>query len=80
MITAGATCLDITPPLGTMIPGLFHDRFAERVHDPLHVRGVPGVEGQPRPMAQLALEVGAGPARDRRGQERPTPGLSSFAG
>ncbi|MCZ6634041.1 MAG: neutral/alkaline non-lysosomal ceramidase N-terminal domain-containing protein [bacterium] len=38
MISAGATCLDITPPLGTMIPGLFHDRFAERVHDPLHVR------------------------------------------
>lgn len=38
MISAGAACLDITPPLGTMIPGLFHDRFAVRVHDPLHVR------------------------------------------
>lgn len=38
MITAGATCLDITPPLGTMIPGSFEDRFAEKVRDPLHVR------------------------------------------
>ena len=38
MITAGAACLDITPPLGTMIPGSFEDRFAEKVRDPLHVR------------------------------------------
>ena len=38
MITAGAVCLDITPPLGTMIPGSFEDRFAEKVRDPLHVR------------------------------------------
>ena len=38
MITAGAACLDITPPLGTMIPGSFQDRFAEKVRDPLHVR------------------------------------------
>ncbi len=37
MITAGAACLDITPPLGTMIPGSFQDRFAEKVRDPLHV-------------------------------------------
>ena len=38
MMTAGAACVDITPPLGTAIPGLFHDRFAESVHDPLHAR------------------------------------------
>lgn len=38
MITAGVACLDITPPLGTMIPGAFQDRFAEKVRDPLHVR------------------------------------------
>ena len=38
MITAGVACLDVTPPLGTMIPGSFDDRFAEKVRDPLHVR------------------------------------------
>ncbi len=38
MITAGVACLDITPPLGTMIPGSFEDRFAEKVRDPLYVR------------------------------------------
>ena len=31
--------MDITPPLGTMIPGLFHDRFAEKIRDPLQARG-----------------------------------------
>lgn len=47
MIQAGAACLDITPPLGTPIPGLFHERLAERIHDPLHVRGfVLEVDGQ----------------------------------
>jgi hypothetical protein len=35
---AGAACLDITPPLGTLMPGLFHDRRAAAVHDPLQVR------------------------------------------
>jgi hypothetical protein len=30
--------VDITPPLGTMIPGLFHDRFASRIRDPLFAR------------------------------------------
>ena len=38
-LTAGAACVDITPPLGTMIPGLFHDRFAEKIRDPLQARG-----------------------------------------
>ena len=37
-LRAGAACVDITPPLGTMIPGLFHERFAERIRDPLHAR------------------------------------------
>ncbi|MDA0747877.1 MAG: hypothetical protein O2954_15260 [bacterium] len=38
MVSAGVACLDITPPLGTLIPGLFHERRAEVIHDPLHVR------------------------------------------
>ncbi len=38
MLKAGAVCLDITPPLGTLIPGLFHERRAEVVNDPLKVR------------------------------------------
>ena len=38
MLKAGAACLDITPPLGTPMPGLFHERRAEAIHDPLLVR------------------------------------------
>jgi len=38
MLKVGAACLDITPPLGTEIPGLFHQRWAEVIHDPLKVR------------------------------------------
>lgn len=38
MLNGGAITLDITPPLGTLIPGLFHERTAEAVHDPLNVR------------------------------------------
>ncbi len=38
MLNGGAISLDITPPLGTLIPGLFHERRAEAVHDPLNVR------------------------------------------
>lgn len=38
MLTAGAACVDITPPLGTPMPGLFHERRAEVVHDPLHAK------------------------------------------
>ena len=38
MLKAGAACLDITPPLGTLIPGYFHERRAGAVHDPLFVR------------------------------------------
>ncbi|MDE3000828.1 MAG: hypothetical protein OXU79_17270 [Gemmatimonadota bacterium] len=38
MLNGGAVTLDITPPLGTRIPGLFHERRAEGVHDPLNVR------------------------------------------
>ncbi len=38
MLNGGAISLDITPPLGTKIPGLFHERRAEAVHDPLNVR------------------------------------------
>jgi hypothetical protein len=38
MLTAGAACVDITPPLGTHMPGLFHDRKAEVIHDPLRTR------------------------------------------
>lgn len=38
MLNGGAITLDITPPLGTLIPGLFHERRAEAVHDPLNVR------------------------------------------
>ncbi|MSS71348.1 MAG: hypothetical protein EXS64_07645 [Candidatus Latescibacteria bacterium] len=38
MLRAGAACLDITPPLGTKMPGLFHERRASEIHDPLFVR------------------------------------------
>jgi neutral ceramidase len=38
MLKAGAAMLDITPPLGTKMPGLFHERTASEIHDPLHVR------------------------------------------
>jgi len=31
----GFACADITPPLGSVIPGGFHPRFATGVHDPL---------------------------------------------
>jgi neutral ceramidase len=37
-LRAGAACLDITPPLGTRMPGYFHERRATAVHDPLFVR------------------------------------------
>jgi neutral ceramidase len=39
-LRAGAACLDITPPLGTRMPGYFHERQAGAVHDPLFVRSV----------------------------------------
>jgi neutral ceramidase len=38
MLQAGTSILDITPPLGTLMPGLFHERRAELINDPLHVR------------------------------------------
>lgn len=38
MLTAGVSCLDITPPLGTHMRGYFEARTASTVHDPLHVR------------------------------------------
>jgi neutral ceramidase len=38
MLKAAAACLDITPPLGTPIPGYFHERRAGAVHDPLFAR------------------------------------------
>ena len=38
MVKAGAACLDITPPLGTPMPGLFHERRAEVIHHPLLVK------------------------------------------
>lgn len=38
MLTAGASCLDITPPLGIGIRGYFTERTAANVHDPLLVR------------------------------------------
>ena len=38
MLKAGTACLDITPPLGTAMPGYFHERRAGAVHDPLFVR------------------------------------------
>lgn len=31
----GFACVDITPPIGSVIPGGFHPRFATGVHDPL---------------------------------------------
>ncbi|MFW5866332.1 MAG: hypothetical protein ACOCX2_00860 [Armatimonadota bacterium] len=38
MLTAGASCVDITPPLGTHMRGYFEERTASTVHDPLHAR------------------------------------------
>jgi len=37
---AGAAELDITPPLGLNMPGLFHERLAQTIHDPLMVRSL----------------------------------------
>ncbi len=39
MLTAGVSCVDVTPPLGTPMRGYFEERTASTVHDPLHVRG-----------------------------------------
>jgi len=38
MVNAGTATVDITPPLGTLIPGLFHERRAEVINDPLFAR------------------------------------------
>lgn len=38
MFTAGVSCVDVTPPLGTGMRGYFEERTASTVHDPLHVR------------------------------------------
>lgn len=38
MLSAGASCLDITPPLGINMRGYFEERTAATVHDPLYVR------------------------------------------
>jgi len=38
MLTAGVSCLDITPPLGIKLRGYFEERIATTVHDPLQVR------------------------------------------
>lgn len=38
MLRAGTACVDITPPLGTQLRGLFHERRASAVHDPLYAR------------------------------------------
>jgi neutral ceramidase len=38
MVNAGTSAVDITPPLGTLIPGLFHERRAEVINDPLYAR------------------------------------------
>lgn len=38
MLTAGVSCLDVTPPLGCRMRGYFEERIASSVHDPLHVR------------------------------------------
>ena len=48
MLKAGAACLDITPPLGTLMPGYFHERRATAVHDPLLVRAF-ALEQRPVP-------------------------------
>jgi hypothetical protein len=53
MLKAGAATLDITPPLGTKMPGLFHERRASEIHDPLHVRAF-CIEGEG---AAIALAV-----------------------
>jgi neutral ceramidase len=58
-LRAGAACLDITPPLGTRMPGYFHERRAAAVHDPLFVRSFAlEREGQGRGCADaLAVAV-----------------------
>lgn len=38
MLTAGVSCVDVTPPLGTPMRGYFNERVSSTVHDPLHVR------------------------------------------
>jgi neutral ceramidase len=48
MLKAGSACLDITPPLGTAMPGYFHERRAGAVHDPLFVRAFALENGKTR--------------------------------
>ena len=38
MVNTGTAAVDITPPLGTLIPGLFYERRAEVINDPLLAR------------------------------------------
>lgn len=38
MYQAGFCELDITPPIGTIIPGYFHARYSQGVLDPLYAR------------------------------------------
>ena len=80
MIKAGAAILDITPPLGTLVPGLFHERRAEVINDPLHVRSFV-LEGDTTGIAVVVCDlIGVKRAYLDRAKEkiRDTIGLSPF--
>ncbi|MGI6083463.1 MAG: hypothetical protein ACOYEP_11395 [Limnochordia bacterium] len=55
-LMAGAATMDITPLLGASIAGLFHDRKAEDVSDPLHAKAVVLDNGECR-LAMVILDL-----------------------
>ena len=38
ILYAGFHCVEITPPLGQIIPGYYYARYADGIADPLHLR------------------------------------------
>ena len=55
-LLAGAAKMDITPLLGVSIAGLFHDRKAEDVSDPLHAKALVLDNGECR-LAMVILDL-----------------------
>ena len=40
MLKAGFARLDVTPPLGTFVPGAYANRFSETVLDPIYINAL----------------------------------------
>lgn len=56
LLHAGAAQTDITPPLGSVLAGSFHPRYAEDVDDPLYAKAVVLDDGSTR-LAIVALDI-----------------------